>query len=226
MESNDVELVSLVEWAREKEISQQWACKLCADRRMPGAVFVDNYRWMVPKGSVSPTRKKSARLVEIHTNRERRQHEEDMRDLAILEQEEKDRKAWAEQCARIEAHVRAGRCIDAKGHVWDVVNRKPVFPIVEKFDEWEQREQTHYFNVGGKKNPADISAPVVGPVDVPNAPVSSEWPDTDAEWENQENIREGVHGGLTLDAIKAQCDGWGNSEQAFYQSLVSGTDNA
>ena len=71
------ELITLKQWAEKREISKQWACHLCAEGRVPGAVFVDNYQWMVPEDAPSPARKLSARIREAQARRAARLEKSD-----------------------------------------------------------------------------------------------------------------------------------------------------
>lgn len=221
-------MVSIVEWAREKGISKQWAITLASDGRLPGAMIVDNYRWMVPIGTVSPTRKRSDRMIEAERKRVEKAREREDREanraMVRMRIDDEESAPVLDERIRglIDDIIRRGQLIGANGYIYNVVDGQPTVPAVALFKPWIENPAVkgYYLSVKDRK-PVNFIAPVVEPVDVPNAPDSSNWPDTDAEWENQENIREGVHGGLTLDAIKAQCDGWGNSEQAFYQSLVA-----
>lgn len=52
------------------------------------------------------------------------------------------------------------------------------------------------------------------------------WPRNSQQRGRAYDIREGVHDNLTLEQIKAQVKHWGADEQAYYDSLVSGTINA
>lgn len=58
----DEQLISLADWAKEKGISRAWAITLAGQGRLPGARIVDNYRWMLPANTPSPTRKLSERV--------------------------------------------------------------------------------------------------------------------------------------------------------------------
>lgn len=213
-------MVSIVEWAKEKGISKQWAITLASDGRLPGAMIVDNYRWMVPVGTVSPTRKRSVRMIEAERKRADKAAQREARDanqamvrmrLDAPDEDHGERKT----IAIINGAIKAGAVLDKHG-AGTLPDGRTVAPI----PDWTDADYAYYL-MRVNRAPESSNA-VVEHLEVPHADVSPSWPDTDAEFENKENIREGVHDELTLEAIKAQCDGWGTHEQAYYDSLIAG----
>lgn len=200
-------MMSIVEWAKDKGISKQWAITLAGDGRLPGAMIVDNYRWMVPVGTESPTRKRSARLIEAERKRleKARLREEKEQREAMVRMQIHEEESQNTVRLMIESAIRAGAVLSSDGS-GTLPDGRTVAPI----PDWTEEDYQYYLSRTGKVVEADSD-------------VKGYWPRNEAEFDRKQDIREGVADGLTLDQIKAQVKHWGADEQVYYDSLVSGT---
>lgn len=138
-------LISLNEWCKIRRVSRQWACRLCSDGRIDGAVFVGNYRWEVPEDAVVPERKLSPRIAES------------MRRVATRNAKRAEYEHAEAAASRgrliIREYVEDGLFIDASGHVFRCVEGKIVERAAADMVPWGDREQAEYFACGGKRAP-------------------------------------------------------------------------
>ena len=221
------EMISIQEWADRKGISKQWAITLAGEGRLPGAAIVDNYRWMLPADTPSPTRKRSERMIEAERKRVQRAMEKAQKDeyyaqvRARIASEEAAiprlpdlPELDAKTKAGIDWIVQHGRVISTKGFILEAdADGNPVGTPINAVPGWNDDKRIRDYYLLARKRHAAVAAPVLNP----------DWPSNEYENGRAYDIKEGVLSDppLSLDAIKAQLGTWGADEQAYYDSLVA-----
>lgn len=206
----DTDYITALEYARKHDRTKQWVIRLCHAGRIEGAYMAGGV-WVVPADAPLPAPLKPgpkpnfdrtlARLAmdKARADRQAREAVERAQVAQIGGVLSPSLKATIDQVFADDGMFKSGGSFNIKG-IW----YKPP-------QGWNEAAWLYYQSlVAGKPVEAELEP----------------WPRTEEQAMRKFDIGEGVADGMTLDEIKAQVKHWGADEQAYYDSLVSGTLNA
>lgn len=203
----DTDYITALEYARKHDRTKQWVIRLCHAGRIEGAYMAGGV-WVVPADAPLPALLKPGpkpnfdRAMAKIAMEKSRAVRESKRAVEHEQVEQIGTALHPNAKARIDANFAAGGVYDQSGncHIGDRWLMRP--------EGWNGTAWLYYQSlVAGKPVEAELEP----------------WPRTEEQAMRKFDIGEGVAEGLTLDAIKSQVKHWGADEQAYYDSLGSGS---
>lgn len=208
----DADYVTALQYATKHDRTKQWVIRLCHAGRIEGAYMAGGV-WVMPADAPLPDALKPGpkpnfdkAMAKLAMDKSRADRES-RRAVELVQVEQIGATLHPKSKAAIDHFTAQGGVYDHVGncHVGDRWLMKP--------EGWNAAAWVYAQSVAAGK-------PVM------SDPVVKDWPSNEAEAMRKYDIGEGVAEGLPLATIKAQVKHWGADEQAYYDSLVSGTNNA
>lgn len=207
----DADYVTALQYATKHDRTKQWVIRLCHAGRIDGAYMAGGV-WVMPADAPLPEALKPGpkpnfdrAMAKLALDKSRADRES-RRAVELVQVEQIGATLHPNCKAAIDHFTAQGGVYDHVGncHVGDRWLMKP--------EGWNAAAWVYAQSVAAGK-------PVL------SDPVVKDWPSTPAEFDRKEDIREGVHDELSLEAIKAQVGTWGKHEQAYYEERVALKDN-